>query len=78
MKNVTIYSTSTCHYCHAAKEFFAKNNITYTNYDVGEDAVRRNEMLEKSGQMGVPVIIIDSEMIIGFDESQVKKLLNIA
>ncbi len=78
MKNVTIYSTSTCHYCHAAKEFFAKNNIAYTNYDVGEDAVRRNEMLEKSGQMGVPVIIIDNEMIIGFDESQVKKSLSIA
>lgn len=78
MKNVTIYSTLTCHFCHAAKEFFKEHNIAFTDYDVSSDAEKRAEMVQKSGQMGVPVIFIDSDMVIGFDESKVKKLLNIA
>jgi len=78
MKNVTIYSTPTCHFCHAAKEFFKEHNIAFIDYNVSEDAAKRDEMVQKSGQMGVPVIFIDSEMTIGFDESRVKKLLNIA
>lgn len=77
MKNVTIYSTPTCHFCHAAKEFFKEHNIAFTDFNVGEDAAKRDEMVQKSGQMGVPVIFIDSDMVIGFDESRVKKLLNI-
>lgn len=78
MKNVTIYSTPTCHFCHAAKEFFKKNNIEFTDYNVAEDAVKRTEMLERSGQMGVPVIFIENEMIIGFNEKRLKDLLGIA
>jgi len=78
MKNVTIYSTPTCHFCHAAKEFFKEHNIAFTDYNVSEDATKRDEMVQKSGQMGVPVIFIDNDMVIGFDESRVKKLLNIA
>lgn len=78
MKNVTIYSTPTCHFCHAAKEFFKENNIAFTDFNVGEDAAKRNEMVQKSGQIGVPVIFIDNEMVIGFDEPKIKKLLNIA
>ena len=78
MKNVTIYSTPTCHFCHAAKEFFKEHNIAFTDYNVSEDAAKRDEMIQKSGQMGVPVIFIDSDMVTGFDESRVKKLLNIA
>lgn len=78
MKNVTIYSTPTCHFCHAAKEFFKEHNIAFTDYDVSSDAEKRAEMVQKSGQMGVPVIFIDSDMVIGFDESRVKKLLSIA
>jgi len=78
MKNVTIYSTPTCHFCHAAKEFFKEHNIAFTDYNVSEDATKRDEMIQKSGQMGVPVIFIDSDMVTGFDESRVKKLLNIA
>lgn len=77
MKNVTIYSTPTCHFCHAAKEFFKEHNIAFTDYDVSSDAEKRAEMVQKSGQMGVPVIFIDSDMVTGFDESRVKKLLNI-
>ena len=59
MKNVLIYSTPTCTYCTMAKDFFKKNNITYTEFNVASDASRRKEMVEKSGQMGVPVIDID-------------------
>lgn len=78
MKNVTIYSTPTCRFCHAAKEFFKENNVAFTDYDVSSDAEKRAEMVQKSGQMAVPVIFIDNEMTIGFDEFRIKKLLNIA
>mgnify|MGYP001573479665 CR=1 FL=1 len=56
MQNVTIYSTPTCHFCHMAKEYFKANNIAYTEHDVATDLERRKEMVEKSSQMGVPVI----------------------
>jgi len=77
MKKVTIYSTPNCHFCHAAKDFFKENNIEYTDYNVAEDAEKRKEMMEKTGQMGVPVIFIDGEMVIGFDRSKLKKFLSL-
>ena len=77
MKNVTIYSTPTCHFCHAAKEFFKRNNIEFTDHDVSTDPEKRNEMVEKSGQMGVPVIFVDDEMIVGFDENKLEFLLGV-
>lgn len=77
MKNVTIYSTPTCHFCHAAKEFFKEQNIIFTDYNVSEDSVRRDEMIQKSGQMGVPVIFVDNEMVTGFDEPKLRELLGI-
>lgn len=76
-KKVTIYSTPTCHFCKAAKAFFKENNIEYTDYDVASNAEKRTEMLEKSGQMGVPVIFIGDEMTVGFDENKMKGLLDI-
>ena len=76
-KNVTIYSTPTCAFCNMAKEFFKANNIAYTENNVATDAEKRNEMIEKSGQMGVPVIIIGEEMVIGFDEAKVRSLLEL-
>lgn len=75
--NVTIYSTPTCHYCQQAKAFFQENSIAYTEHDVQEDEVKRNEMIQKSGQMGVPVIFIGEEMIIGFEEGRVRELLGL-
>lgn len=75
MKDVKIYSTPTCHFCHMAKDFFNENNIQYTEYNVAEDAEKRNEMMEKTGQMGVPVIDIGGETVIGFNESKIKELL---
>ena len=78
MKNVTIYSTPTCSYCKAAKAFFKEHNVTYTEKDVAGDAAARTEMVEKSGQMGVPVIFVDTDIIVGFDEGRLKQLLAIA
>ncbi len=78
MKNVTIYSTPTCSYCKAAKAFFKEHNVTYTEKDVAGDQAARAEMVEKSHQMGVPVIFVDSDMIVGFDEGHLKQLLAIA
>ena len=77
MKKVEIYSTPTCGYCKMAKEFFQKNNVEYSEYDVASDEEKRNEMIEKSGQMGVPVIVIDDEMTVGFDESKIKEMLGL-
>ncbi|MBX4199165.1 NrdH-redoxin [Candidatus Parcubacteria bacterium] len=79
MKKVEIYSTPTCHFCHMAKEFFAANNVPFTDYNVASDKTRQSEMIEKSGQMGVPVIIInDQDLIVGFDQRKVSELLGIA
>ncbi|MCX6755536.1 MAG: NrdH-redoxin [Candidatus Nomurabacteria bacterium] len=78
MKNVTIYSTPTCHFCHLAKDFFKANNVAYTEYDVAADMEKRKEVVEKSGQMGVPVIIIGEDLIVGFNKPKVAELLGIA
>ena len=77
MKNVVIYSTPTCHFCHMAKELFKANNIPFTEYNVAEDTERRTEMVEKSGQLGVPVILVDDNMMIGFNEARLRALLGI-
>jgi glutaredoxin-like YruB-family protein len=74
-KQVTIYSTPTCHFCHAAKEFFTANKVAFTDVNVASDLEKRKEMIEKSGQMGVPVITIGSDLIVGFDEDRLKELL---
>ncbi len=74
-KTVTIYSTPVCHYCHMAKDFFAENGITFTEHDVASDLEKRKEMVDMTGQMGVPVIRIDDDVVVGFDEGKVKELL---
>ena len=58
-----------------AKEFFAANNIAYSEYDVARDLAKRKEMIEKSGQMGVPVITVDNKLVVGFDQNRLKELL---
>lgn len=77
-KTVQIYSTPVCHYCQAAKSFFGENNVEYEDYNVAEDAEKRQEMIEMTGQMGVPVIRIGDDVVVGFDEAKVKELLSIA
>ena len=76
-KKVTVYSTPTCHYCVLAKEFFKEKGVEYEEYNVGTDLEKRKEMVEKSGQMGVPVIDIAGDIVVGFDEEKVSKLLGI-
>ena len=77
MKNVTIYSTPTCHYCTLAKDFFKEKGIQYTEHNVLTDLEKRQEMVDKSGQLGVPVISIDGKMVIGFDQAEISSLLEI-
>ncbi len=75
MKDVSIYTTPTCHFCQMAKEFFKANNVAYTEHNVAENEEDRAAMIEKSGQMGVPVIFIGTDMIIGFNEPKIRQLL---
>ncbi len=77
MRNVTIYSTPTCHFCHMAKDFFKANNVAYTEKNAAADPTARKEAITKSGQMGVPVIDIDGTIVVGFDEAKLKKILGI-
>ena len=72
---VTLYSTPTCPYCHLAREYFTKNNIVFIDNDVAHDDKKREEMIEKSGQMGVPVIDIEGEILVGFNEEELSKRL---
>lgn len=76
-KTVTIYSTPTCHFCQMAKEYFKENNVAYTEHDVSADLDKRQEMVDKTNQMGVPVIIINDEVTIGFDKKRLQTLLEI-
>lgn len=77
-KEITIYSTPTCHFCHMAKEFLTEHNVAYTDVNVAADPQKRAEMIEKSGQMGVPVITIGDEVIIGFDKGRLTELAGIS
>lgn len=77
MATVRIYTTPTCVYCKMAKEFFKKNNITYQELNVAEDQKAREEMVQKSHQLGVPVIEIDGEILVGFDEGELRKMLGL-
>jgi glutaredoxin 3 len=76
-KNVIIYSTPTCHFCQLAKEFFKENGIKYAEYNVLTDLEKRQEMMDKSGQLGVPVISVDGKIVIGFDQAEISSLLGI-
>ncbi len=76
-KKVTIYSTPSCHFCVMAKDFFKEKGVAYTEYNVGVDLDKRKEMVDKSGQMGVPVIDIEGDIIVGFDEQRISSLLGL-
>lgn len=77
MNKVTVYSTPTCHFCHMAKDFFIQKGIVFEDFDVSTDLEKRKEMVEKSGQMGVPVIEIGDKLIVGFNKPQIIELLGI-
>ena len=74
-KKVKVYSTSTCPYCTMAKDFLKEQNIEFESIDVGTDQEAAKEMVKKSGQMGVPVVEIDGEVIVGFDKVAIMNAL---
>jgi len=76
-KTITIYSTPTCHFCQLAKEFLSEKNIPYTNYDVSQDAAKRQEMIQMTGQLGVPVIVINDSIMVGFDREKLAEKLGV-
>ena len=78
MKKVTIYSTPTCHFCHMAKDFFKEKGVEYEEFNVATDLTKRTEMVDKTGQMGVPVISIDGDYIVGFNKPKIAELLGVA
>lgn len=77
MAKIKIYSTPTCPYCVTLKEFLKEKGFEFEDINVAQDAQAREEMISKSGQMGVPVADIDGEIIIGFDKGKISKLLKI-
>lgn len=74
---VIIYSTPTCPYCKHVKDFLDQHNVEYQDIDVSADHDKAQEMIHKSGQMGVPVVEIGDDIVIGFDKPKLKKLLNL-
>jgi len=76
-KKVIVYSTPTCGYCNVAKDWLKENNVEYTEFDVSIDEEKRNQLIEKTGQMAVPVIKIGNDIVIGFDKNKLSELLGI-
>lgn len=74
---ITIYSTPTCVYCHALREYLAKHNFSYREIDVSLDEKELEKMVAISGQMGVPVVDIEGNIVIGFDKKKIDELLKI-
>ncbi|HIC95795.1 TPA: NrdH-redoxin [Candidatus Bipolaricaulota bacterium] len=78
MPEVKVYTTPTCPWCMRVKQFLDERNIEYEEYNVAEDPSRAEEMIHKSGQMGVPVIEVDGEIVVGFDRPKLEELLGLA
>ena len=74
---VIVYSTPSCPYCTSAKQFLKEHNIPYEDIDVRKEPDKAQEMIEKSGQMGVPVLDINGTIIVGFDKEAIKKALKL-
>ncbi len=74
---VKVFSAPSCPYCFTLKEFLKKHNIEFEDIDVSKDEKAREEMIHKTGQMGVPVVEIDGEIVVGFDKEKISKILNI-
>ena len=72
---VEIYTTQNCAFCKMAKQYFKENNIEYKEYDVSVDKERAQEMIEKTHQYGVPVIVINGKVVVGFDREKVSQFL---
>jgi glutaredoxin 3 len=73
--SIVVYSTPTCGYCRIAKQFLKGRNIPFVEYDVAADRARAEEMVRKSGQMGVPVLDVNGKIIVGFNQPEIEKAL---
>jgi glutaredoxin-like YruB-family protein len=76
-KRVIVYSTPTCPYCIRAKQFLRENNVAFEDSDISTDRSKVEEMMRKSGQMGVPVLDIEGEIVVGFEKEKIKSALGI-
>jgi glutaredoxin-like YruB-family protein len=74
-KKVTVYSTPTCPYCKRVKDYLTQKNIAFTDIDVAADREKAKEMINKSKQMGVPVVTVDDEVVVGFNQAELDSLL---
>lgn len=74
---VKLFTTPSCPYCVTLKEFLKKNKIEFEEIDVSQDEAMKEEMIKKSGQMGVPVVEINGEMVVGFNKEKISQLLNL-
>ena len=77
VKSVIVYSTPTCPFCIRAKQFLKESNVQFEDIDVSENHEKAQEMIKKSGQMGVPVLEIGEKIIVGFDKDKIKEALDI-
>lgn len=77
-KKIEIFSTTTCHFCSLAKEWFKEKGLEYTEYNVATDMEKRKEMVEITGQLGVPVVKIGEEVLIGYNPSKMAEILSIS
>ncbi len=75
MATITIYSTPSCTYCKMLKSYLGQKNVAYTDFDVSKDQAKAEEMVRKSGQMGVPVVDIDGKIIVGFNKPEIDRLI---
>jgi len=75
-KNVVVYSTPTCPYCKRAKDYLSRKGVPFVEHNVAQDRDAAKEMIKKSGQMGVPVISIDGEVVVGFNQILLDRLLS--
>ncbi|MDD5438241.1 MAG: Uxx-star family glutaredoxin-like (seleno)protein [Patescibacteria group bacterium] len=73
--HVTIYTTPTCPYCKLAKDFFKEKGIAFSEIDVASDPAAANEMVKKSGQMGVPVIEVNSQIVVGWNQAALQEIM---
>lgn len=77
MKKIIIYSTNTCPWCTKVKDYLDNKNVAYEAFDVGADREKAMEMIRKSGQQGVPVLDIEGEIIVGFNQAKIDQLLGL-
>ena len=76
--NVDVYSTPTCPYCRQVKDYLTEKAVAFTDYNVASNAEARNAMVQKSGQLGVPVIDVDGTVVVGFNRAKLEELLGSA